>query len=40
MSENEDFPRKEKLSMNMLLSHGAAWLFATLSVAGLLYVIW
>lgn len=40
MSENEDFPRKEKLSMNILLSHGATWLFTALSVAGVLYVIW
>lgn len=40
MSENEDFPQKEKLSMNMLLSHGAAWLFTALGLAGVLYVIW
>ena len=39
MSENEHFPKEEKLSVSTLLSHGVAWLFAALGVALILYGI-
>ena len=39
MSENEDFPKKQKLSASTLLSHGVAWLFAALDMALILYGI-
>lgn len=39
MSENEHFPKEEKLSVSTLILHGAGWLFTALGVALILYGI-